>query len=562
MNIELTPHLPQTHTKKILKKAANDKDAACLVVLVDDKKNILAAKHLADYQTRIEQLIEVSHFTGKACETVADYALAGDKKTAKENPVQLLLVGVGCQNKLNQTVLQKIAQTIYKSTQKRVTSITVALGDALEADEFGQFALNLLAASYRFEKYKSEQSTPVLTDIYLLADHALQANLDFAESVFAGQSLTRDVANEPGNICFPAFMAEQAQALAKNYPDLLKVTVLGEAEMAALGMGCFLSVSQGSTKEGQLVIMEYQGKSKFSADTSAPFAKTDTKSNTKATTNAAKVTSGLKAITDKLPLKGAGKKADTANNTDTNTVNADAPIVLVGKGVTFDSGGISIKPGAAMDEMKFDMGGAASVLGTIKALCESRLPINVVGALACAENMPSGDATRPGDIVKAMNGKSVEILNTDAEGRLVLCDTLCYVQRYNPAAIIDVATLTGACVVALGHVRSAVFSNDEDVLFALENASAQSGDLIWHMPLDDAYQPQIDSPIADIQNIGGKAAGAVTAACFLARFIEDGQAWAHLDIAGTAWNSGADKAATGRPVPLFMQYLKNSANMG
>ena len=353
-----------------------------------------------------------------------------------------------------------------------------------------------------------------------------------------------------------AYLAEQAQALAKTYPDLLKVTVLGEKEMAALGMGCFLSVAQGSTKEGQLVILEYQGKSKFS-DSVGTKAEKQTGTQ-KANTNAAKVTSGLKAITDKLPLKGTGKKAD---DNDAQVANDHAPIALVGKGVTFDSGGISIKPGAAMDEMKFDMGGAASVLGTIKALCASRLPINVVGALACAENMPSGDATRPGDIVKAMNGKSVEILNTDAEGRLVLADTLCYVQRYQPKAIIDVATLTGACVVALGHVRSAVFSNDEDVLFALENASAQSGDLIWHMPLDDAYQPQIDSPIADIQNIGGKAAGAVTAACFLARFIEDGQAWAHLDIAGTAWHSGADKAATGRPVPLFMQYLKNSANM-
>ena len=561
MNIKLTTTLPKTHTQKILKKAANEKDSACLVVLIDDNKNILAQAALSDYQERIEQLIDVSHFTGKACETVADYALAGDKKTAKQNPLQLLLVGVGNTDKLNNSALQKIAKTIYTATQKRVTSITVALGDALEEDEFGQFALNLLAASYRFEKYKSEQSTPVLTDIYLLADSALQATLDFAESVFAGQSLTRDVANEPGNICFPAFMAEQAQELARNYPDLLKVTVLGEAEMAALGMGCFLSVSQGSTKEGQLVIMEYQGKSKFSANASAPYAPKKAATNTaaNATTNAAKVTSGLKAIADKLPLKGSSKKSDDV--ADTKTINADAPIVLVGKGVTFDSGGISIKPGAAMDEMKFDMGGAASVLGTIKALCESRLPINVVGALACAENMPSGDATRPGDIVRAMNGKSVEILNTDAEGRLVLCDTLCYVQRYNPAAIIDVATLTGACVVALGHVRSAVFSNDEDVLFALENASAQSGDLIWHMPLDDAYQPQIDSPIADIQNIGGKAAGAVTAACFLARFIEDGQAWAHLDIAGTAWISGSDKAATGRPVPLFMQYLKNAATM-
>lgn len=548
MNIKLTQTLPKTHTQKILKKEAKSKDAACLVVLIDDKKNILAEAQLSDYQSRIEQLIEVSHFNGKACETVADYALAGDKKTTKQNPVQLLLVGVGNLDKLGHSGLQKIANTIYQSTQKRVDSITVALGDALEENHFSQFALNLLAASYRFDKYKSEQSTPVLTDIYLLADKSLEAALTFAEAVFAGQSLTRDVANEPGNICFPAYMAEQAEALAKAYPDLLKVTVLGEDEMSALGMDCFLAVSQGSAKEGKLVLLEYRGKSNFSAKAGA----------SKIANSGAKVTGGLKALADKLPTKAGSKKSD--KNSDVKTVNNDAPIVLVGKGVTFDSGGISIKPGAAMDEMKFDMGGSASVLGTIKALCEARLPINVVGALACAENMPSGDATRPGDIVKAMNGKSVEILNTDAEGRLVLADTLCYVQRYNPKAIIDVATLTGACVVALGHVRSAVFSNDEDVLFELENASHLSGDLIWHMPLDDEYQTQLDSPIADMQNIGGKGGGAITAACFLSRFVEEGQAWAHLDIAGTAWNSGQDKAATGRPVPLFMQYLKNSAN--
>ena len=548
MNIKLTQTLPKTHTQKILKKEAKSKDAACLVVLIDDKKNILAEAQLSDYQSRIAQLMEVSHFNGKACETVADYALAGDKKTTKENPVQLLLVGVGNLDKLGHSVLQKIANTIYQSTQKRVDSITVALGDALEENHFSQFALNLLAASYRFDKYKSEQSTPVLTDIYLLADQSLQAALDFAQAVFAGQSLTRDVANEPGNICFPAYMAEQAEALAKAYPDLLKVTVLGEDEMSALGMNCFLAVAQGSAKEGKLVLLEYRGKSNFSAKVGA----------SKIANSGAKVTGGLKALADKLPTKAASKKSD--KNSDVKTVNDDAPIVLVGKGVTFDSGGISIKPGAAMDEMKFDMGGSASVLGTIKALCEACLPINVVGALACAENMPSGDATRPGDIVKAMNGKSVEILNTDAEGRLVLADTLCYVQRYNPKAIIDVATLTGACVVALGHVRSAVFSNDEDVLFELENASHLSGDLIWHMPLDDEYQAQLDSPIADMQNIGGKGGGAITAACFLSRFVEEGQAWAHLDIAGTAWNSGKDKAATGRPVPLFMQYLKNSAN--
>ena len=550
MNIKLSQHLPKTHTQKILKKEAKSKDDACLVVLVDDKKNILAESVLTEYTARIEQLIEVSHFKGTTCETVADYALAGDKKTTKQNPVQLLLVGVGNTDKFNNTVLQKIANTIYSSTQKRVSSITVALGDALEENHFGQFALNLLAASYRFDKYKSEQASPVLTDVYLLADESLQPALAFAQSVFAGQSLTRDVANEPGNICFPAYMAEQAQEIAKTYPDLLTVKVLGEDEMSALGMHCFLAVAQGSTKEGKLVLMEYRGKSEFSSNAGT----------TEQTTSNAKVSS-LKALADKLPTKKSAKNASKNSNDNAQATNDDAPIVLVGKGVTFDSGGISIKPGAAMDEMKFDMGGSASVLGTIKALCEARLPINVVGALACAENMPSGDATRPGDIVKAMNGKSVEILNTDAEGRLVLADTLCYVQRYQPKAIIDVATLTGACVVALGHVRSAVFSNDEDVLFDLENASNLSGDLIWHMPLDDEYQTQLDSPIADMQNIGGKGAGAVTAACFLSRFIEEGQAWAHLDIAGTAWNSGKDKAATGRPVPLFMQYLKNSVEM-
>lgn len=554
MNIKLTQQLPKTHTQKILKKEAKDKDELCLVVLVDDKQNILAQSVLTDYTARIEQLIEVSHFKGKSGETVADYALAGDKKTTKQNPAQLLLVGVGSLDKLDEAALKKVAKTIYNNTQKRVSSITVALGDDLEDHHFSQFVLNLLAATYRFDKYKSEPKTPVLTDIYLVADKSYQDALDFTQSVFTGQSLTRDLANEPGNICFPAYMAEQAQELEKAYPDVLKVTVLGEKEMTALGMNCFMAVSQGSAREGKLVLMEYQGKSKFSANISL----------TEAATNSAKVGGGLKALADKLPTnKLAGKKSTKKADKEDKVqpANEDAPIVLVGKGITFDTGGISLKPGAGMDEMKFDMGGAAAVMGTIKALCEARLPINVVGALACAENMPASDATRPGDIVKAMNGKSVEILNTDAEGRLVLADTLCYVQRYQPKAIIDVATLTGAIVIALGHVRSAVYSNDEDVLFALENASDQSGDLIWHMPMDEAYQSQLDSPMADMQNIGGRAAGSITAACFLSRFVEEGQAWAHLDIAGTAWSSDKDKSATGRPVPLFMQYLKNHSDM-
>lgn len=543
LTLSVSKTLPKLASKKLLKKAPanNDIQSHCVAVLVDDEANLIGNfKGLEAYQQRIEDLIAVSDFSGKLGETVADFALAAD---AKKAPLQLLLVGVGKPEKINSASIQKIATALYKNTQKRVTNLAVAIGDDLSDESLQQLALELLNASYRFDKYKSETTEPKLSEVTLVSASVEQATIDYVAAVHSGQSLARDVANEPGNICFPVYMADQAKALAKAYPDLLKVTVLGESEMEELGMNCFLSVSRGSVREGQLVILEYQGQNQ---------AITTTSSNSFADTLA----NNIKAVADKLPKKAAkAKKAEA----DVESVEEafDAPIVLVGKGVTFDSGGISIKPGAAMDEMKFDMGGSASVLGTMKALCEARLPINVVGALACAENMPSGEATRPGDIVKAMNGKSVEILNTDAEGRLVLADTLCYVQRYNPRAIIDVATLTGACVIALGHVRSAVFSNDEDVLFELENASDQSGDLIWHMPLDDEYQSQLDSPIADIQNIGGRAAGAVTAACFLFRFIEEGQAWAHLDIAGTAWNSGKEKGATGRPVPLFMQYLKN-----
>ena len=545
LTLSVSKTLPKLASKKILKKAAPTTDEAqtyCLAVLVDDETNLIGSfKGLEAYQQRIENLIAVSDFKGKLGETVTDFALSAD---AKKAPLQLLLVGIGKPEKTNPASLRKIATALYKNTHNRVTNLAVAIGEDLAEESLQQLALELLNASYRFDKYKSETTEPKLTEVTLISSSVPQSAIDYVTAVHSGQSLARDVANEPGNICFPEYMADQAKALAETYPDLLKVTVLGEREMEALGMNCFLSVSRGSVREGQLVILEYQGKNQATttvSPTSSSFA--DTLAN------------NLKVVADKLPKKAA--KASKANSKVTEDTAVDAPIVLVGKGVTFDSGGISIKPGAAMDEMKFDMGGSASVLGTIKALCEARMPINVVGALACAENMPSGEATRPGDIVKAMNGMNVEILNTDAEGRLVLADTLCYVQRYNPRAIIDVATLTGACVVALGHVRSAVFSNDEDVLFELENASDQTGDLIWHMPLDDDYQSLLDSPIADIQNIGGRSAGAVTAACFLSRFIKEGQAWAHLDIAGTAWNSGKEKAATGRPVPLFMQYLKN-----
>ncbi len=361
-----------------------------------------------------------------------------------------------------------------------------------------------LESAYRFEDYKSQKSgaDKGLKELTLAVASKAEATagktaLVWGQAVASGINRARDLGNLPPNVCTPSFIADQAQALAKDN-DKLSVKVLGEAEMKKLGMGAFLAVSLGSEQEGKLVILEYKG----------------------------------------------GKKSE-------------APVALVGKGITFDTGGISLKPGAGMDEMKFDMCGAASVFGVMAALVEAQLPINVVAVLACAENMPSGRATRPGDIVTTMSGQTVEILNTDAEGRLVLCDALTYVGKYKPAIVIDVATLTGACVVALGKVVSGLFSPSDELAEQLLAAGQESGDRAWRMPVWNDYQDMLDSPFADIANIGNAPnGGAITAACFLARFTKD-YTWAHLDIAGTAWLSGAAKGSTGRPVPLLLQYLKN-----
>lgn len=467
-----------------------------LVLFADKDGNILGNTE-GDYLERARALIKASHFQGSLGESVSDHALDGGHPA-------LTIIGVGKLDKLASQI-QKLGKPTYnaiKSTKKAV----IIWGDVICQKHFGQFVLSLLNASYRFD-YKSEKTPkPAISHVTLVNN---QPNNDYAQALtltqatFIGQSLARNLANEAPNICNPNHVAKVAKQLGKDYSDVVNVHVLGEKDMAKFGMGCFLAVSQGSDQEGQLVVIEYFGKS------------------------------------------GKTKKAKLSN-----------PIALVGKGITFDTGGISLKPAVGMDEMKFDMGGAAGMLGTIKAVCEARLELDIVVVLACAENMPSGKATRPGDVVTAMNGMSVEILNTDAEGRLVLCDALCYVQEnYTPSAIIDSATLTGACVIALGGVRSGMYSNDEDTTFALEQASEASGDLVWQMPLDDSYDAQLKSTIADVQNIGGREGGSITAACFLKRFIKDGQAWAHLDIAGTAWLSGENKGATGRPVPLLMHYL-------
>lgn len=447
-----------------------------------------------DLQQLLATHIDRAKFKGKLGETLPIY------QVSDANFEQVLLVGAGDILNLSSGQAQTLASAIYKALSTRAEHAVVSI-DVLPDSRIEAFALALANAAYRFEDYKSKKSEITLTGVTL---HTTQVaawtnRIAFTQAVHRGQSLARKLGNQPGNVCYPEYMAEQALALAEKYPDLLTVTVLDEAAMAELGMHSFLAVSKGSERPGRLVTIEYKG------------------------------------------------KADDSK-----------PVVLVGKGVTFDTGGISLKPAAAMDEMKFDMCGAASVLGVIQSLCIAKLPIKVVGAIACAENMPSGRATRPGDVVTTMSGQTVEILNTDAEGRLVLCDTLTYIKRFDPEVVVDIATLTGACVVALGKVLAGLFSPDNALADELIEAGNQLHDRVWRMPVIDDYQELLDSPVADIGNIGGPTAGAVTAACFLQRFTKEYR-WAHLDIAGVAWLSGASKGATGRPVPLLMQFLRQRA---
>lgn len=459
-----------------------------LLILVDAEQLQQSA---ATYQiNKFEEITTATQYKAGLNETLA---LVGNVPAS----TNACLVGLGKTAELQPGKLAKVAQTIVKAAQKKFQQISVDIS-ALPVQFHNIFALLLTQAAYAFDEFKSKKNEFVLEQINLIAtDSPVTAEqLQLLQAVQTGQNLARDLGNRPGNICFPEYLAEQALALAAEYPELLKVNVLDEQQMADLGMHSFLAVSKGSDRPGRIITIEYRAE------------------------------------------------------------RSEAPVVLVGKGITFDTGGISLKPGAGMDEMKYDMCGAASVLGTMRALCESGLDIHVVGTIAAAENMPSGKATRPGDIVTTMSGQTVEILNTDAEGRLVLCDTLTYVKRFNPALVIDIATLTGACVVALGSVLTGMFTPDDELAAELEAAGQTSFDRVWRMPVLDDYQEQLDSPFADIANIGGPKAGSVTAACFLQRFTHDYR-WAHLDIAGTAWNSGTNKGATGRPVPLLMQFLAN-----
>lgn len=358
-------------------------------------------------------------------------------------------------------------------------------------------------AAYRYRATKpSAKPTPKLEQLSVSpAGEQTGEALRRGAAIGRGMNRARELGNLPGNICTPEYLANHARELADGF-DKLSIDVLDEARMRELDMGCLLSVAAGSTEEARLIVLDYRGASDRQAQ----------------------------------------------------------PVALVGKGITFDTGGISLKPGLAMDEMKFDMCGAAAVLGVMGAVAELGLPINLVGMVAAAENMPGGKATKPGDIVTSMAGKTVEILNTDAEGRLVLCDALTYAERFKPACVIDLATLTGAAVAAFGHQANVLLGNDQELIDRLLRCGRDSLDRAWQLPLWDEYQKQLNSHFADMANIGGKLAGTITAACFLSRFTEK-YPWAHLDIAGSAWHSeAAKKGATGRPVPLLMEYLLERAD--
>jgi len=361
------------------------------------------------------------------------------------------------------------------------------------------------AALYRVPAIRSARkpADPALKSFgFAVADRAqksaAQRGLDQGQAIAAGSALTRDLANLPANVCTPSYLAQQARELARTYKSV-RTQVLEERDLKRLKMGSFLSVTNGTDEPAKLIVMRYDG----------------------------------------------GRAGQ-------------APVALVGKGVTFDSGGISLKQPPGMDEMKFDMTGAASVFGAIKAAAEMGLKLNVVGIVPACENMPSGRATKPGDIVRSMSGQTIEVINTDAEGRLILCDALTYARRFKPAAVLDIATLTGACVIALGAHLSAVMSNDDELAGELTAAGIRAEDRCWHMPMGEEYHEQLKSNFADFANACGRDGGAITAACFLAKFT-DGLQWAHLDIAGTAYVTGAQKGSTGRPVPLLMDFLLGRA---
>jgi leucyl aminopeptidase len=416
-----------------------------------------------------------------------------------------LLVSMGDDTKVSEKTFSDAARGALRALQGTGAKDAVSwLGEAVVEGRDATWKVRTQAVAarelaYRFEQMKSKRDTAPRGPAALAfgcersESAALTAELEMATALADGTDLARDLGNLPGNVCTPTYLADAAKKLGKQFG--MKVEVLERKQMEALKMGALLAVAQGSAQAPKLIVVRYEG---------------------------------------------AGPK--------------QAPVVLVGKGITFDTGGISIKPAGEMDEMKFDMCGAASVLGTLRAIAALKPKINLIGVIPTCENMPSSTAVKPGDIVTSMSGQTIEILNTDAEGRLILCDALTYVERFKPAAVVDIATLTGACVVALGHHHSGLFTRSDTLAAELTASGRESSDTCWRMPLDDAYQESLKSNFADMGNVGGRAGGAVTAACFLARYTKAYE-WAHLDIAGTAWRSGVHKGSSGRPVPLLTHFV-------
>jgi leucyl aminopeptidase len=474
----------------------------CLVVGVYEGKKLSAAAKAVDELTNkaITAVMRSGDINGKTGSSLMLRKLEGVLAQ------RVLLVGLGKQDETTLKAYREALSTAFKAiaaTQSVSASVhlTQAPVSGLNGEDLLEHAVVIAEEiSYKpprpgMKTSKEEAATLVKVTFVPPAETDAKAQahgLLRGIAIAHGQNLARDLGNLPPNICTPSYLAQTAKTLARSHK--LKVTVLEEAQMRKLGMNTLLAVSQGSRQAPKFIVLEYNG---------------------------------------------GGKKK---------------PIVLVGKGITFDTGGISIKPSSEMDEMKYDMCGAASVLGTLQTVAELKLPLNVIGVIPTCENMPDGQATRPGDIVTSMSGQTVEILNTDAEGRLILCDALTYTERFKPDAVVDIATLTGACVVALGSVASGLFSNQDSLADELLEAGVKAHDRAWHMPIWDDYQPQLKTNFADMQNIGGRMAGAITAACFLARFAESYH-WAHLDIAGTAWKGGSEKGATGRPVGLLTHFL-------
>ncbi len=486
-----------------IKQASPEKlKSGCVVVGVFEGGKLSGAAQVIDKAAKhaLSDLIARGDMSGKSAATLLLHKLPG---VVAE---RVLLVGLGKASELNNKSISEILRAAFSALNgtpaKDAALFLIDEGVGKDAAwVIKQAVFNAAEQAFRADGMKSKPSKAATLKSITFATLdkpavALKNVVEQAAAVAHGMDLAKTLGNLPGNICTPTYLAAKALALGKAHKSI-KTTVLEEKDMQKLGMGSFLSVTRGSEQPAKLITLEYSGAAK-----------------------------------------------------------TQKPIVLVGKGITFDTGGISLKPGAEMDEMKYDMCGAASVLGTLQAVAEMGLKLNVVGVIPTCENMPSGKATKPGDIVTSMSGQTIEILNTDAEGRLILCDALTYSAKFNPDTIIDIATLTGACVIALGHVASGMFSNEDKLAKELLAAGEQSHDRIWQLPLWDDYQPLLDSNFADMANIGGRAGGTITAACFLARFTKDYR-WAHLDIAGTAWLSGKQKGATGRPVPLLSQYLIN-----